>query len=303
MATNNSSNQSTATNTLLYGNGTGFSVISAANNSTLITSAGGVPSLSTTLPTAVQSNITQLNGLVATIATGSGTEIFNKLVQAGTVAGSNAFFSTYVQPTGTPSYAYLQASLTPGASYQWGISNATSNLSMWVNGAGATTIWNSTTAGLITMPQQPAFSAYVNTSITNTTGNGAQYVISANWTSIFNQGSNFNASTGVFTAPVAGRYRFEATISMQNLTGVTSLNFQMLTNGGSALYFFEGAVAVSPASNRQSATGAWTFSMAANDTMSLRVQGQGAGGNTATVVGGSLAGNPVFTSFSGSLIC
>jgi len=56
-----------ATNGILYGNGTSaLQVASAAANSVLTTNGSNVPSLSTTLPTAVQGNITQ----VGTIGTG-----------------------------------------------------------------------------------------------------------------------------------------------------------------------------------------------------------------------------------------
>jgi hypothetical protein len=56
-----------ASNGILYGNGTGaLQVASAAANSVLVTNGSNVPSLSTTLPTAVQGNITQ----VGTIGTG-----------------------------------------------------------------------------------------------------------------------------------------------------------------------------------------------------------------------------------------
>ena len=56
-----------ATNGILFGNGTSaVQVASAAANSVLITNGSNVPSLSATLPTAVQGNITQ----VGTIGTG-----------------------------------------------------------------------------------------------------------------------------------------------------------------------------------------------------------------------------------------
>ena len=58
---------SVASNGILYGNGTGaLQVASAAANSVLITNGSNVPSLSATLPTAVQGNITT----VGTIGTG-----------------------------------------------------------------------------------------------------------------------------------------------------------------------------------------------------------------------------------------
>ncbi len=59
---------SVATNGLLYGAGTSpLGVVASANNSTLVTDGSGVPSLSTTLPTTVQGNITQ----TGTITTGT----------------------------------------------------------------------------------------------------------------------------------------------------------------------------------------------------------------------------------------
>jgi hypothetical protein len=284
MATNNSSNQPTTTNTLLYGNGTGFSVISAANNSTLITSAGGVPSLSTTLPTAVQSNITQLNGLVATIATGSGTAIFNKLVQAGTVAGSDAYFSTYVQPTGTPSYAYLQASLTPGASYQWGISNATSNLSMWVNGAGATTIWNSTTAGIITMPLQPQFSFYLASNAINVTGDATSYALGTDVLTLDYQRGSGMAANGTFTAPVAGIYVFILTVTLTGIGTQTSMNLSVTTSGGTYNGPFSNPTNAKNGSGNAAIQMTCQAQMAAGDTATFNVAVSG-GSKTVSVAG------------------
>jgi hypothetical protein len=56
-------------NQLLYSSTTNFvSALPTANNGVLVTSAGGVPSIGSTLPTAVQSNITSL-GTIASITT------------------------------------------------------------------------------------------------------------------------------------------------------------------------------------------------------------------------------------------
>ncbi len=57
-------------------------------------------------------------------------------------------------------------------------------------------------SGIVTKPKVPAFSAYVNASVTGTSGtvpfNALRY----------DSGSNFNTSTYAFTAPVAGKYLF-----------------------------------------------------------------------------------------------
>lgn len=73
-----------ATNSLVYGNGTSaLQLITPAADSVLITSAGSVPSLSTTLPNAVQDNITRTGTLVAG-ATGSG---FTVALGVSTITG------------------------------------------------------------------------------------------------------------------------------------------------------------------------------------------------------------------------
>lgn len=53
-------NLTAVTNGLAYSTATAMAFLATANSGTLITSAGGVPSISQTLPTAVQGNITQL---------------------------------------------------------------------------------------------------------------------------------------------------------------------------------------------------------------------------------------------------
>jgi hypothetical protein len=92
----------TTVNQLLYSSSANtIAGISTANNGVLITSAGGVPSISSTLPTAVQDNITRL-GTIASIGaplggTFGGTGINNgssTITIGGSVTFSGAFTFT-----------------------------------------------------------------------------------------------------------------------------------------------------------------------------------------------------------------
>jgi hypothetical protein len=57
--------------------------------------------------------------------------------------------------------------------------------------------------GIVTMPNQPAFTAFLNSYWTHS---GGVRLVEGSWTAVVNQGSCYNTSTRRFTAPVAGKY-------------------------------------------------------------------------------------------------
>jgi hypothetical protein len=89
--------------------------------------------------------------------------------------------------------------------------------------------WSITSAGYLKNDgaAQPAFAAYRGTSQQNS---GTALIFN---TEQFDNGSNYNNSTGVFTAPVAGVYSFSASVQLINATGAL-VNGQLMIQCSSA---------------------------------------------------------------------
>ena len=82
-------------------------------------------------------------------------------------------------------------------------------------------------AGYITTPAQPAFYAYLpGGATTSTTGNYAGFN-----TTRLNRGSHYSTSTGRFTAPVAGVYRFLFAALYRRQSGTSSGEISISING------------------------------------------------------------------------
>ena len=83
------------------------------------------------------------------------------------------------------------------------------------------------TAGRLTTPFQPGVGSYTSVARTSN-GQMSNY---SGATGNFNVGSHFNASTGVFTAPIAGRYLVAVT-GKSDHNGVARGLFRLFINGG-----------------------------------------------------------------------
>jgi C1q domain len=110
------------------------------------------------------------------------------------------------------------------------LSNNSSTLptQFWVNGAERMRI---DTSGRVTMPYQPAFSVtgpYSGSINPISVASGGGFVVL--WQTVrLNDGSCYSTSTGRFTAPVAGRYLFSA--SLTNSNGSSGPYIQIRKNG------------------------------------------------------------------------
>jgi hypothetical protein len=207
----------TTANQVLYSSATNtVGEITTAANGVLVTSAGSVPSISSTLPTAVQGNIT-----------------------------------------------------------------STGNLGNQLN----------TTRSCVL--------AYVSSNINNVTGDATVYTIIFDSTK-FDQNSNFNTSTGVFTAPVTGRYLVTTFVTLGSLsalhTGLTFVLVTTTTNYGLVQSLNPGVIR--DTGNNLTVTSSIVVPLSATNTAQLNM---GVSGSTKTV--GILGNASPFSTFSITLLC
>ena len=84
--------------------------------------------------------------------------------------------------------------------------------------------------GIVTKPNQPSFSAYSTGNWTH--GSDTGYLnLDHITTELFDNGGNYNTSTGVFTAPVAGKYFFTLTYAYINTSGYLVIYLQKGVSG------------------------------------------------------------------------
>ena len=84
-------------------------------------------------------------------------------------------------------------------------------------------------AGAVTVNSQPSFNAEVGYgSQNNVTGDATAHVVVFN-TERFDRGTDYDTSTGVFTAPVTGLYQLNATVQVAGVT--TAMNDSIMRWG------------------------------------------------------------------------
>jgi len=157
-----------------------------------------------------------------------------------------------------------------GGKHNWYTATSGSGNVSW---SRAMTIDN---AGIVTMPSQPAFYAAVD-------GGASSLITNWDWT-YFNNGNHFNATSGLFTAPVSGNYSFTAGV----MTGQSYTYFYFKKNGSS----YGGIHHSASAGSYSRASGTMILYLSANDTLGV--------GSLPTTTYAS--GTNPWTQFSGHLI-
>jgi hypothetical protein len=161
--------------------------------------------------------------------------------------------------------------------------------------------FNVSSTGVTTNTVQPAFSAYLNTSVANVTGDGTQYVPIIFDTVFFNQSSSYNTGTGVWTAPVTGVYHFSSTITL-NGVGAThiSANFCLQGLGSNLTFEIANPFSLNAFSGLATLSGSATVHVTSGTTIFMNIEVSG-GTKTVGVLG--LDAGQYFSQFSGYLVC
>ncbi len=209
-------------------------------------------------------------------ATGTATPVAGVLTFAGTgsvtvsAAGSTVTINGGASGTVTGLLAQDGHTVTPTANV--------------IQVSGAQGITTTGTVGPNTLTIHPPasavnFSAYVSANINNVIGLNASYTILFD-TVVYDSGSNYNAGTGVFTAPVAGIYQFNYGVSLGNIAIAdncslvirsTPLNYQLVLGDISAY---------KDTNNVVGDAGSTTLKLSMGDTVHMTVAAGGEAGNT-----------------------
>lgn len=215
---------------------------------------------------------------------------------ASNTASSNALQQVSVAGTSAGD-AFQTFTVSGTTNWSQGVDNSDSDAYVLAasNALGTTNVMRVSTAGEINHPLQPAFLAYLGTSDLNVTGDGTFALLGAGnaLTEIFDQGGDF-ATSGLFTAPVTGRYTIGATIYVGGLTSAMTTGYVRLSASNRAFdNFYCDPFDTSTAANQLMMGINVLMDMDAADTVGAYAVIE-SGTKVADLIGGSTPDNCIF---------
>jgi len=146
---------------------------------------------------------------------------------AMTVSGNQATTLLQINNTATDGDSVLQFALSGTVGIAMGIDDGDSDaFKIGTTAIGTNTSFKIDTTGAITKPLQPSFLVTAPVNTANVTGDGTAFTVEFD-AEIYDQNADFNTGTFTFTAPVAGRYLFSATVLTQGSVAATHSSGQI----------------------------------------------------------------------------
>ncbi len=305
VATTSTYPNTNAVSTLLYASSSNvMAALATANNGTLVTSNTGVPSILAGPGTT--GNIFQSNAAAApsfstatypSTATGTGTLLradgTNWVATTSTYPNTNAVSTLLYASSANIMAALPTANSGVLITSSGGVPSISSTLPSAVQG----NITSTGNLGNQTNTTRSAFSAYLNTTVNNVTGDLTVYTIIFD-TELFDQNNDFNLGTSTFTAPVTGKYYFNLVVSVVGGTVINQGNVRIATT---ARTYQQGVAAGISVTTTANGTLSVLADMTANDTCTFQVATNDTGGKVDDVQG--LVGGILRTFVEGYLVC
>jgi len=152
--------------------------------------------------------------------------------------------------------------------------------------------------GNVTLPSQPAFFAHLSSTQNNVTGNAEVYTVPYD-AEVYDIGGDFNTGTGIFTAPITGKYGFSCLIESTGLSAHTGWALQLVTSNRNYTLISIDPDGVDQSGFLALSAGTVLADMDSGDTAKITLTVSG--GATVVDVSGSAAPVPK-TNFSGYLV-
>jgi hypothetical protein len=286
----------TTANRILYSSATNtIGEITSVSNSILATGATGIPSLTTTVANDFS-------------FTGSSAGIGRSVTVSHSDNTSGSSESVYLCSVGGTSGGDCYTRYVVGTARSWsiGIDNSNSQafrINTFNNGSvgpsTGTLMMNMDTSGNRSLPLNSCCTAELNTGLTNATGDGTfinPLIFDTDSGNFFDQNGNYDTATGLFTAPMTGKYLVTARVTLNNLGAAHTDGIIRISRTGVTSYMIN---QFNPGAGRNSANEftcaiSGIIPLAATNTCSILIQ---VSGSTKTVgVKGNATGS--YTSLS-----